>query len=163
MSSFSRRHVTLGLLAAPLAACGFTPVYAPGGPGTLLRQSVRVEPPETRQEFELVARLEERLGVPSAPSFALTHELSVSQQSVAITGTDDVLRVRINGSVGYALVEAASDAQVLAGRVATFTEYSTFGTTLATDAAERDATDRLMVALADQIVAELLAGATRLL
>lgn len=162
MSSCDRRRFALSLVALPLAACGFTPVYGPGGAGNLLREAVRVEPPRNRREFELVARLEERLGVPDRPRYALTHDLSVSRQSVAITGTDDVLRVRINGRVSYALVEAASDAQVLAGRVSTFTEYSTFGTTLATDAAEQDANDRLMVALADQIVAELLADALRL-
>lgn len=161
MSCFNRRKVVVLLGAMPLAACGFTPVYGPSGSGTALRNRVQVEPPTNRLEFELVARLEERLGQPTAPAFALTHRLTTSQEGIAVTGTDDITRTRILGEVDYALVEAASDAQLLAGQVSTFTAYSTTGTTLATDAAERDASARLAVALADQIVAQLLARASR--
>ena len=144
-----------------LAACGFTPVYAPGGQGTLLRNRVRVEPPTNRLEFELVRRLEERLGQADAPAYALLHTVETRREGIAVTGSNDVTRIRVNGSVDYALIEAASDAQVLAGQGATFTAYSATGTTLATDAARQDADDRLMVGLADQIVAQLLAGAAR--
>jgi LPS-assembly lipoprotein len=57
------------------------------------------------------------------------------------------------------VTETASDVQVQAGEVSTFTAYASSGSPVATAAARRDAQERLMIALADQIVARLLAGA----
>ena len=57
------------------------------------------------------------------------------------------------------MTEAGSDLRVQSGEVSTFTAYSTTGSPVATAAARRDAEDRLMVALADQLVSRLLAGA----
>ena len=48
---------------------------------------------------------------------------------------------------------------LLSGNVDSFTGYSATGTTVATRAAERDAYERLMTILADQIVTRLEAGA----
>ncbi|MEM9318105.1 MAG: LPS assembly lipoprotein LptE [Pseudomonadota bacterium] len=145
----------------PLGACGFSPVYAPGGPGTVLRGRVAVEPPSNRLGFELVARLEERLGRTGAGAYQLDHTISTSSQGIAITDNNDITRIRLNGMIDYALTETGSGLQLLAGQVGSFTAYSTTGSTLATDAAERDAETRLMVLLADRIVDELLAGAAR--
>jgi LPS-assembly lipoprotein len=57
------------------------------------------------------------------------------------------------------VTETASDVQVQAGEVSTFTAYASSGSPVATAAARRDAQERLMIALADQIVARLLARA----
>jgi hypothetical protein len=62
-------------------------------------------------------------------------------------------------NVVVAVTETASDVQVQAGEVSTFTAYASSGSPVATAAARRDAQERLMIALADQIVARLLAGA----
>lgn len=160
--SSSDRRTFLGLLAAlPLAGCGFAPVYAPGGPGLALRNRVLVEPPLDRLEFALVARLEERLGRAGTPGFVLTHETSVTERGIAVTGANDITRYTLTGEVDFVVTEAGSDVQVYADSVSTFTAYSTTGSTVATAASERDAEERLMVALADRIVSRLLSSAAR--
>jgi LPS-assembly lipoprotein len=159
MSSSDRRTLLLCLAAAPLAACGFTPVYGPGGAGNALRDRLRIEPPDTRLGFVLVARLEDRLGRAAAPTHVLTWDIETSDRDLAITGTDDITRVNITGTLAFAVTESGSDRRVQSGEVSTFTAYSTTGSPVATAAARRDAADRLMVALADQLVSRLLAGA----
>ncbi|MBF9032938.1 hypothetical protein HKCCE2091_01695 [Rhodobacterales bacterium HKCCE2091] len=162
MSSSDRRRLILSLAALPLvAACGFRPVYGTGGPGAALRGRVRIDDPVTRYGFELVSRLEERLGRGEAASYRLGYVIRVTREGIAITGSNDITRIRVTGEADYALTELSSGVQRLAGRVTTFTAYSTTGSTLATDAAARDAEDRLMVLLADRIADELISGAAR--
>ncbi len=161
MSFSNRRFVLLGLAATPLAGCGFTPVYGPGGAGNAIRNRIRVEPPQNRLEFELVSRLEDRLGRADTPSYILTYGLETDETGLAITGADDVTRVNISGTLSFAVTEADSDVQVQAGSVSTFSAFANTGTPVATTAARRDAEDRLMLALADQLVSRLLAGAHR--
>lgn len=155
-----RRSILAGLLALPLSACGFSPVYAPGGAGTTLRGQIEFAAPEDRFGFELVSQLEERLSR-GGSTYALDYQISVSSQGIAITGTNDTTRVRLNGSVRYRLTETATGAVSLSGEVESFTTYSTTLATLATDAAERDAETRLMVILADLVADDLIAGAAR--
>jgi LPS-assembly lipoprotein len=159
MSSSDRRTFLTLLAAAPLAACGFTPVYGPNGAGNALRDRLRIEPPDTRLGFVLVARLEDRLGRAQAPTHVLTWDIETSARGLAITGTDDITRINLNGTLTFAVTEAGSDLRVQSGEVSTFTAYSTTGSPVATAAARRDAEDRLMVALADQLVSRLLSGA----
>jgi LPS-assembly lipoprotein len=158
MSSSDRRTFLTLLAAAPLAACGFTPVYGPNGAGNALRDRLRIEPPDTRLGFVLVARLEDRLGRAQAPTHVLTWDIETSARGLAITGTDDITRINLNGTLTFAVTEAGSDLRVQSGEVSTFTAYSTTGSPVATAAARRDAEDRLMVALADQLVSRLLSG-----
>lgn len=160
MSSSDRRTFLTLLAALPAAACGFTPVYGPQGAGTALRDRLRIEPPDTREGFVLVARLEDRLGRAAAPTHVLTWDLETSQRDLAITGTNDITRINLTGELRFRVTEAATDVQVQAGTVSTFTAYSTTGSPVSTAAARRDAEDRLMVALADQLVSRLLAGAS---
>jgi LPS-assembly lipoprotein len=160
MSSSDRRSFLLLMAAAPLAACGFAPVYGPGGAGGTLRGRLEIAPPETRDGFVLVARLEDRLGRAQAPTHRLAWEIETSQRDLAITGTDDITRINLAGTLRFRVTELAGDTQVQAGQVSTFTAYSTTGSPVATAAARRDAEDRLMVALADQLVSRLLAGAS---
>lgn len=160
MSSSDRRTFLTLLAVLPLTACGFTPVYGPQGAGTALRDRLRIEPPDTREGFVLVARLEDRLGRAAAPTHVLTWDLESSERGLAISGTNDITRVTLTGSLRFRVTEAATDVQVQAGTVSTFTAYSTTGSPVSTAAARRDAEDRLMVALADQLVSRLLAGAS---
>ncbi len=161
MSSSDRRRVLTLLAVAPLAGCGFAPVYAPGGTGRALRGQVAVAAPDTRLGFQLVARLEDRLGRPDIRTYLLDYEIDTSESDLAITGTNDITRINIHGSVSFTLTETATDTQLLADTVSTFTAYSTTSTAVATAAARRDAEDRLMLALADQIMSRLLASSAR--
>ena len=55
-----------------MTACGFTPVYGPGGSAENLRGRIAVAAPADEEGFALVRRLEERLGQPQASDLTLT-------------------------------------------------------------------------------------------
>ena len=153
MSLFSRRF----LLALPLAlaACGFTPVYGPGGAGTALRNQVLVQEPTTQQGYLLTRHLKTRLGRATNARFALDMTLETSEEGLAINSEGDTTRYNLVGRAGYALRDTQTGSIVTSGMVQNFTAYSATGSTVATLAAQRDAIERLMVILGDQIVVRL--------
>lgn len=149
-----RRALMLGLAAA-LAGCGFTPVYAPGGAGAKLDGAVTVITPETNDGFAIRQRLQDRLGAPSTPRYSLTVTLATNETRVAVTRSQDTRRFNVLGRVRYSLT-AMEDSQILVeGEYDSFTSYAATGTTVATLAAQRDAYRRLMVILADGVVDRL--------
>jgi LPS-assembly lipoprotein len=92
-------------------------------------------------------------------AYLLTYRIETSESALALSDTDDINRINVSGTIAYAVTETASGVQVQVGEVSTFTAYASSGSPVATAAARRDAQERLMIALADQIVARLLAGA----
>lgn len=157
MSLFNRR-LALAVLIAPLAACNFQPVYGPGGSGQIIRDRISVAAPETRLEFELVARLEDRLGI-GGGTYTLDYNLVTAEPNQAIDGAENIDRINIAGTLGYEVRLAATGQLVADGSVNTFIAYATTASPVATAAARRDAEDRLMVALADQLVTQLVVSA----
>ncbi len=156
----TRRAVLLAPLA--LAACGFSPALAPGGPGAALTGTVRAADPQTKAAFDFVERIEERLGRPGDTRFDLAYTITTETVGVGITADSRITRYNLKGVIDYRLTETATGAEVAAGRVQSFTAYSATGSTVAGLAAEEDAATRLMRILADQIVARLTAAmATR--
>lgn len=151
----SRRIVLLGALA--LGACGFTPVYGPGGGGTLRGAILLAEPSDT-DSFAFVEAFEERLGLPASPRFAMEYTLTTTQSGQAITGSNDITRFTVQGSADYVVTPMGGEVPVASGTVQTFTSYSASGSTIATLTAERDAQARLMQLLAEQIATRLLAN-----
>jgi LPS-assembly lipoprotein len=147
------------LLSLMLAGCGFAPVYGPGGAGTTLQNRVAVDAPVDRAGFLLVQRLEERLGRAGDPAFRLAVQLDVREEARAIDPEGDIRRFHVIGRAAYTLTEAGTGSVLRADTIDTFVGYSATGTTVATLAAQRDAQDRLMTILADQIVLRLQAGA----
>jgi len=156
MSSFNRRFFCLAPLA--LAACGFTPVNAPGETGSVLQGAVQIAEPIDRNTFLLVRHLEERLGRPGSPQFALSLNVTASAVGLGIDPAGNTNRFNLLGGAGYVLTDLATGSQVTSGTVNSFTGYSATDSTVATLAAERDARERLMVILGDQIVARLLSA-----
>ena len=146
----------LGLCLA-LGACGFAPVYAPGSDALALRGAVLVEAPDTEEEFAFTGRIEERLGRASAPRYDLGFTLVTDEVGLAIDGSNNITRFNVEGRLAWALSEAG--APVLRGEETAFTAYSATGSTISTLESERDARRRLMVILADKVVARLLAEA----
>lgn len=153
--SWSRRSVLLAGLA--LAACGFAPVYGPGGAGGKLFGQVRSADPKTPDDFSFAGRIAERLGPDSNPRFELGYRLRIAVVPQAITPDEITTRYALNGSADFVLTESASGKVVARGQVSSFTSYSTTGTTIATMAAEQDAHERLARMLADQVVTRLMA------
>jgi len=146
-----RRAFLLGLAGlAGMAGCGFTPVYAPGGAGRVLQGAVRADDPTQRHEYQFVSALEERLGRPTAPRFALSYRIGRRQVG------GDASRVQMLGTLEYVLTDMATGAEVAAGRVDGDAGYSTTATQLAEQAAMEDAELRLMRMLADGLMLRLI-------
>ncbi|RKF16335.1 hypothetical protein D6850_01895 [Roseovarius spongiae] len=156
--TLTRRFFCLGSLAA-LAGCGFAPVYGPGGGGGALQNAVLADAPDTRDGFLLVREIEDRLGRANPANYGLSYAIDVRQEAIAIDRSDVTQRYNILGEVTYALRDLASGAVVASGRVRNFTGYSASGSTVATQAAERDARARLMKILAGQMITRLVVAA----
>ncbi|MEM9871934.1 MAG: LPS assembly lipoprotein LptE [Pseudomonadota bacterium] len=142
-------------LCLALAACGFTPVYGPEGTGTALQNRVIVDPPVDREGFLLVRQLEDRLGRTGDAAYRLSVNLTVAQENRAIDPDGDIRRFHLIGTATYELRDAETGTVVRADAVDDFVGYSATGTTVATLAARRNAQERLMTILADQIVLQL--------
>ncbi len=154
--SLSKRAFLLLSLAA-VAACGFTPVYGPQGGAGALQNRVAVQAPDSRAAYLLTQRLEQRLGRATAPTYLLDTGLTITQERMAVTTNNITTRFNLVGRLVYRLRDAGTGAVLNEGRVDSFTGYSATGSTVATRAAERDAQERLMTILADQLVTRLLA------
>lgn len=157
MSSFDRRTLLVSLAA--LAGCGFTPALAPGGSAHGLRGDIVVDPPEDRDGFNLVRNLEQRLGKPNGARYRLAASVSVSSRAAGRDTSYDVARRQLDGTLRYQVFDIATDTEVASGQVGSFVGYGDTGNTIVTLSAEQDARDRLMVILADQLTARLIATA----
>ena len=154
-----RKFLTLTGAAALTTACDFTPVYGPDGTGTALRGRVVVAEPVDRDTYLLVQELEQRFGQPVSPEYDLSLALLTDTEGQAVTPTGDITRFSLVGEAEFLLTHRASGASAAKGVVRNFTGYSATGSTVETLASERDAQKRLMIILADQIVAQIHATA----
>ncbi|WP_068108639.1 LPS assembly lipoprotein LptE [Tropicimonas marinistellae] len=161
MSWSDRRKVLAALAAAAcLSGCGFTPVYAPGGAGDRLHGQILADAPGNRDGYTFVAHFEDRLGrATDAAPFALAYEIDTDSEGLAVTPDQETLRYQLTGTIRYRITDRATGRVLTSGQVNSFTSYSAIGTTVATRASQTDAEQRLMVVLADQLVARLLASA----
>ena len=156
MSSLDRRSLLLAPLL--LAACGFSPAYAPGGVAEGLNGSITVQDPTEKRGFDLVQRLEERLGRPKNARYQLAYTIKTDTSGAGVTTENVITRFNILGVIDWTLSDKATGARVTGGRVQSFASYAATGSTVAGLAAEEDAQLRLMRILADQIVARLIAS-----
>lgn len=161
MWSSDRRSLLAGAAALlSLAACGFTPAYAPGGAGDRLQGQIRADAPGDSEDYVFVARMEDRLGrsTESAPML-LRYKIDTNSDGLAITSDQETLRYHLTGEAAFSVVDRSTGAVLTSGWVESFTSYSAIGTTVATRASEKDATERLMLILADEVTTQLLATA----
>ena len=156
MLSPDRRLFLLAPLA--VAACGFQPVYGPGGTGAALQNRVLIDPPGTQDSYILVRELEERLGRSAAPDYSLSMIIQVNEAQLAIDREGDTGRFNRIAVVDYTLRNLNNGQVAASGQVENFVGYSATGTTVETLAGERDAQIRLMNIMADQIVTRLYAA-----
>ena len=161
MSWFNCKTCLIVPLALMSGACGFTPVYAPGGTGQILFNEVKVQAPEDIPSnsdvapYFIVRALEERVGRGSGGTYQLDLQLAQSSEGQAITADNEITRYSVEGTANYALTRVSDGEVLTSGSVTNFTGYSATGTTVDTLASERDAEERLMVILADQIMTRL--------
>jgi LPS-assembly lipoprotein len=158
MSSFKRRLFLLGS-AALVAGCGFAPAYGPNGAAQSLQGTIAVDEPDSRAGYLLTRALEDRLGRPSPARYGLAYSINLDEDPIAISSSNVTTRFNLLGRITYALRDLATGEVLTSGKLDSFTSYSASGTTVATQAAERDAEERLMVILADQLTTRLIAEA----
>jgi LPS-assembly lipoprotein len=148
MSLYDRRTLLVSAAAiAALAACGFQPVYAPGGVATGLHGKIRTTPPADDLGFDFIVAFEDRLGRPTQPVYELAHRIELSTRGDSLFGT-----------LGYELTEIGTGQVRSSGQVTSFVTAATGPTPLSTDRARDAAESRLARALADQLVARLMAA-----
>lgn len=148
-----RRGLLLGLCALP--ACGFTPAFGPGRSAEGLRNQVSIIAPDTVAGFALRTAIEDQLGRATSPVYTLTLTQTETSNSAAILPDGDTARFDLRGTVNWTLGSDAGG-QVGTGTVGSFTSYSATGSTVATQAAEADARDRLSRTLADLVVSDII-------
>ncbi len=155
ITRYTRRALLVGAVAV-LAGCGFTPIYGENGSASNLRGKVAYDTPDTLDGYHLRERLQRRLGQTKTAQYQLTVRTTLSSSSVGIAEDSTVLRATLTGSATFSLVDSTG-AVVTNGTVETFSGYSTTGNVVSTRSAEEDAHERLSIALADLIVAHILA------
>lgn len=153
MSLSNRRFFCLSFAA--LAGCGFTPVYGPGGSAEGLRGRIAVATPGDEEGAALVRRLEDRLGQATAGDLKLTSDIRISETAIGFLPDGELSRFNVDGQVDWEIRDQ-SGRRIAFGQERSFTSYSATSTTVATTFAQRDARRRLMVILADRIVADLI-------
>ena len=154
-----RRGLLVLALAGGLAACGFTPLYAPGGPAASMAGQVVVEPLDGTAGFALYERLTGRLGPPTAATHRLVVDLTLDQSGVALTQENFTTRFDVVGTAAFRLVPLNGGPPVVIDEVRSITGYSApiseTSAAFASRAAEIDAERRLAQTLAEQIVQRL--------
>jgi LPS-assembly lipoprotein len=155
-----RRGLVLALAALPLAAgCGFRPALGRGGSAAALQGRIRADDPRDRAAFELVARLEERLGPPGPDALRLAYALSLREEVLGRTAGVGDTRGQVSGTLRYELSRPGEAGVLHRGSVAAFAGYSRTATPLANRAAQEDARRRVTRMLADDLVTDLVASA----
>ncbi len=157
------RRAALAALAGPLAACGFTPLYAPGAPAERMAGRVEVGLIEGQPGFLLRERLTGRLGEPVAPTHRLDVTLELASTGVALTQQNITTRFNVIGTAEYALVPLAGGPPAASGVVRSITGFSApeseTASAYASRAAEIDAERRVANDLAERILQRLALGA----
>ena len=143
------------MAALALAGCDLVPVNGANTKFQLLRNTVLVQAPTNRVEFELVRNLEVQLGQAVSKLYDLQYKLSVDEEIVVVSAAQEINRFSLVGLLEYSLVDSGG-VVLLTETAKSFTGYSATGTTVATQRSKRDAYDRLMVILAKQVSNSLL-------
>ena len=143
------------MAALALAGCDLVPVNGANTKFQLLRNTVLVQAPTNRVEFELVRNLEVQLGQATSKLYDLQYKLSVDEDIVVVSAAQEINRFSLVGLLEYSLVDSGG-VVLLTETAKSFTGYSATGTTVATQRSKRDAYDRLMVILAKQVSNSLL-------
>lgn len=153
MSWFNRRTFLLSAIA--LGGCGFEPIYKTQSATRSLLSSIELDKPSDRDDYVMNRRLEERIGAALSPKFALSYSISTSSSRAAISTDGRANRQVTTGDVTYSLRRLSDGKIVKSGKEEAFVGSSTTGSTVATHAAERDARERLIIQLADNVVDSL--------
>lgn len=158
------------LLATGLAACGFEPMYAPGGPGATATSeaaadlaAIEIAPIRNSdgRDFRLGQQLANALGERLYPSgvnparYRLELTLRQTREGFGFRPDESVTRYGLRLAADYRLVEIGSNKVVLSESSQTYNSYDVSQSDFATVMAERDMEQRLARDLGDRIVSRL--------
>ena len=158
--SWSRRSLILTLPLA-LAACGFAPAYGTKGTAESLMGAVRASDPTDKNSFDFVQHLEERLGRPTKPAYALAYTIKTDSIGAGITPDGAITRYNVKGGLDWTLTRLSDQTRMAGGHIDAFTSYSATGSTVAGQTAQSDAYLRLMRLLGDDLALRLIAASTQ--
>ena len=120
----SRRGFFLAALA--LAGCGFAPVNGVNSKSQMLRNTVLVQAPTNRVEFELVHNLEVQLGQATSKLYDLRYKLSVDEDIIVFSAAQEIDRYSLVGLLEYSLIDNGG-VVLLTEITKSFTGYSATG------------------------------------
>ena len=154
-----RAWVAAAILAlAPLAGCGFQPLYATGKDGETVSEdglaATRIQPVNGRVGQQLHNLLRDRLnpsGQSSTPAYLLEVELSKSITQLGIRKDETATRANLTMTAKFKLRDAQSKRILLRSRSVSVSSYNILDALYATTVAEKDAVKRGLRELADDI------------
>ena len=146
-------------LAAALGACGFHPLYATGPSGasegmTQYYQQVLVEPIQGRQGVHLRNQLMDAFtpgGTPSNAAYRLSIRLEEQKEGLAIQQDTRITRYNYNLTAKYELKDAVSGQILDKGISRSIAPYNVVDSQFATLSAEREAQERAMREVGEDI------------
>lgn len=153
-----RRALLAGFAALGLAACGFTPAYAPGGAGAALRGRVAPREAVTADELAFAEAIRRRFGAEAGSAHTLDYTLVLATVTQATAPDNAAIRTALAGTADYRLTEAGTRRLLAEGRASATTSWETGGSPVAALAGEAAARERLAQMLADQVATRLIAA-----
>ncbi|MGH7008769.1 MAG: LPS assembly lipoprotein LptE [Stellaceae bacterium] len=161
--SWSRRHILAILAAAPLAGCGFHPLYRgeAGSEYDPTLAAIKVEPIADREGQILELALRDKLnprGAAVPQRYTLQVALTLTRSDLGIQTNAAATASEINASASYRLI---GDGVNVSGSTRTVSAFNLQNDAWAATVAENDARDRAVEELADTIVTQLTLWARR--
>lgn len=154
------RHTILVIGVLSLAACGFQPLYGLNGSSNVIAEfsSIQVAPSKDRIGQLLTNELRHLLNPhkqPSGHKFRLTTNITESTSSLAVKKTALATRANLNATVSHQLILTATGRSVTSGQNSIAVSYNIYSAEYATVAAEKDARNRALKELAQDIRLQL--------
>jgi LPS-assembly lipoprotein len=152
----------LGSLAAPLGACGFTPLYAESTLTSGMTH-IQVVAPDGREGYLLREALDDELGHDkgSTPEYRLEMEVGQNRIGLGLRPDATSQRFEYDMTVNYVLVEAATGKVVHKGTVQSNISYDSTPQPYASISARSNTQDLLAADAARKIRLDLAAWMTR--
>ena len=144
-----------------LGACRFEPVYAPSASTNSVRNNFDLSAPTDRGTYQFYHNLKGKISDNPQAKYALAYTIFQSATNAATDADGKSHRGALMGSLAYRITRKINGQTVKTGNVKGFTSYSALASSVASDAAGRVSTKRLMKILSDHLVDELMMVAAK--
>lgn len=145
----------------PLSGCGFSPLYGENEDGETVATklaTVRIDPLRDRVGQQMHNLLRNRLnpqGQPAAPDYRLMLQITETRRELGVRRDETATRANLKLDTRFFLRETGSGDQILSGRSTSTTSYDILEEPFATTISERDARERALREVADDIETRL--------